>query len=366
MRKFLLIAATALLFVSCNKSDMTVYEGVYNVDNNTVVVVNNQKVNFTDFENARISIAVNKGDNCDITLTNFINGQPEVVIPGTIYETGTKSAAGATFSGSVSSGDRIISVEGTTADATIATITITEEIDVEGIVGKWSIAGASMDFSHPDLEILDLSGIIPELQLPMTTVVEMINMYLMQAIEEDPDLANWYIEFTSDGYIRSLDSQDDPEMLNIFGYYVKPEENIFGICIRKSLIEYIISMLDEDPELKQMLEMFGLGSLIDNPQSISVPLKYALSDAGLSLTADQSLVDPYLDMITEPVAIIKAMLSGLKYEDVAEFIYDNGLETFITEENFPAVIALVIDIVDALTDGQAQYSITLDLTPFAE
>lgn len=366
MRKFLLIAATALLFVSCNKSDLTVYEGVYNVDNNTVVTVNNQNVLFSDFENARISISVTNGDNCEITLTNFINGQPEVLVPGTINETGTKSAAGATFYGSVNSGDRIITVEGTTADATIATITINEEITVEGIIGKWSIGGASMDFSHPDLEILDLSAIIPDLQLPMTTVVEMINMYLMQAIAEEPGLADWYLEFTSDGYIRSLDIQDDPDMLNIFGYYVKPEENIFGICIRKSLVEEITELLNEVTELKQMLEMFGLSSLIDNPQSVSVPLKYAISGTGLSLTADQSLVDPYLDMISEPVAIIKAMLSSLQYGDVSEFIYENGLETLITEENFPAVIALVIDIIDALTDGQAQYSITLDLIPFAE
>lgn len=365
MKKFLLIAAAALLFVSCNKSDLTVYEGVYGVDNNTVVMVNNQNVNFSDFENARISIALTDGDNCEITLTNFINGQPEVIVPGTINETGTKSAAGATFYGSVNSGDRIITVEGTTSDATIASIAINEEITVDGIVGKWSIGGASMNFSHPDLEILDLSAIIPDLQLPMTTIVEMINMYLMQAIAEEPGLADWYLEFTSDGYIRSRDTQDEPDMLDIFGYYVKPEENVFGICLRKSLTEYMLALLDENPELKQMLEMFGLGSLIENPQGISVPLKYAVSGTGLSLTADQSLVDPYLDMISEPVAIIKAVLSGLQYGDVEEFIYENGLETFITEENFPAAIALVIDIVDALTDGQAQYSITLDLVPFA-
>ena len=47
MKKILFMAASALLILSCTKDpDLTVYEGSYKVDNNTVITVNNHSVNF--------------------------------------------------------------------------------------------------------------------------------------------------------------------------------------------------------------------------------------------------------------------------------------------------------------------------------
>ena len=72
MKKYLIFAASVLLFMSCNKSDMKVYEGNYSVDSKTVITVNNRNVDISDFENASISISITDGDLCEVTLTNFI------------------------------------------------------------------------------------------------------------------------------------------------------------------------------------------------------------------------------------------------------------------------------------------------------
>ncbi|HJB44981.1 MAG TPA: hypothetical protein IAB87_09405 [Candidatus Coprenecus merdipullorum] len=365
MKKILFIAASALLLLSCSKDpDMSIYEGSYTVDNNTAITVNSHKVNLGDYENASITITMTGGENCEVALINFINGQPEVKVPATISVSDTKAAAGATFSGSVNSGDRTITVNGITADGTIASIDISEEITAEGVVGRWILESASITFSHPDLETLDLSPIIPDFTLPMSSVVDMINALIAQSIADDPSLTQSYVEFTADGYISGTALQDIPEFQNIFCYYVKPAEDIFGIYLHKSFLEQISATLDEMPELSAMLDLFGLSTLIENPQSVSVPLSYSATGTSLSLTADQSLTDPYLAMLAEPVAIIKSLISDLEYDDVIEFLYMYDLETLITADNLPAVKELVISLIDALTDGQAQYSVTVGLTSY--
>lgn len=283
MKKYLIFAASALLFMSCNKSDMKVYEADYSVDNKTVITVNNRNVDISDFENASISIRITDGDLCEVTLTNFITGQPEVTVPATITD-GTKAAAGASFSGSINSGDRTVSVQGITADGTIASINIEEEITAEGIVGKWSLGGATVSFSHPDLEVLDLSSIIPDLVLPMTTVADMVNAMIMQSLAENPQIAASYVEFTSEGYIASSGFLTEPDMDDILAYYVQPEQNIFGIYLRKTVVDQIFGAAMEDPDTYQILQMLGLTSLIENPQSISVPLGYAVTESGLDLS----------------------------------------------------------------------------------
>ena len=351
MKKILFMAASALLILSCTKDpDLTVYEGSYKVDNNTVITVNNHSVNFGDYENASITITLTDGDNCEVVLTNFINGQSEVKVPATISGSATKAAAGASFSGSVSAGDRTVNVEGITADGTIASINISEEITAEGVVGRWTLGSAA---------------IIPDFTLPMATVVEMINGLIAQSIADDSSLAQSYIEFTADGYINGMDIQDAPELQNILCYYVNSDEGIFGIYLRKSLLEQLFAQIDQLPELSGMLEMFGLSTLIENPQNVSIPLSYSVSDGGLSLTADQSLADPYLAMLAEPVAIIKSLISDLEYDDVIEFLYMYDLQTLITSENLPAVKDLIISLIEALTDGQAKYSATIGLIPYA-
>ena len=101
MRNFIILAASALLLVSCNKNeaDLSIYEGEYAVDSATVITMNGNQVSLADYSNAAIRISATTGNDCEITLINLITGQPEVQFQGTVTEPEeTRSAAGAVFS----------------------------------------------------------------------------------------------------------------------------------------------------------------------------------------------------------------------------------------------------------------------------
>ena len=366
MRKYIIAAAASLLLLSCNEStDYSVYEGSYKVDNSTVITVNGQTVAIEDYENASITLTLTEGDGCEITLVNFINGQDEVTVPGTVSETGTKTAAGAGFSGQASSEDRTISIEGVTADGTIASITISEEITVEGLAGRWTLSSAELAFYHPDLEVIDLSSIIPGTVIPMETIVMMLNTMVNQAIADDESLSQSYLELTRDGYIQSGDAMGSYDTGHMLAYYAIPGDNIFGIYLRESIAAELLNAIRENPEVMDILDLFGFTSLLENPQSMDIRLSYALTGGNLSLTADQTITEPYLDMLSEPVKIIKSLIADLEDEDVSEFLVMNGLDSIITADNLPAAKDLIISVIDALTDGRAQYSATIGFIPYA-
>lgn len=353
MKKFILMIAAASMLLACNKNtEWSAYEGDYRVDGNTVIMLNGESVLISDYENAEINITLTDGNNCTIVLRNFINGQPEVSIPGTLTE--TKAASGASFSGSTNTTDRTVSVEGITAESTISSISITEKITVDGIPGKWTIGNIAVSFSHPDLNVIDLSGIADGLTVNVQDIVAAANDALAKMIAGGM-YNGTCIDFTEDGYISN----------RYVCYYVRPEEQTLNVYLRKSTVEMLFEEIKNDPDAMDIIAMLGFSSFIDNPQSMNITLQYATGENSLSLTATQALLDPYEDMLAQPLAVIKAFLSQMTYEFFTETFSDFPQITgIITEENFPAFKEILINTFDTVTDGQAQYSVRLDLVPF--
>ena len=87
-------------------------------------------------------------------------------------------------------------------------------------------------------------------------------------------------------------------------------------------------------------------------------------EAGQTGVTSPLIIAAMASAFAEPVAIIKSLISDLEYDDVIEFLYMYDLEALITADNLPAVKELVISLIDALTDGQAQYSVTVGLTSY--
>lgn len=355
MKKIIYFIVAAAMLMACNKdTEWTSYEGDYRVDANTEIILNGETVMISDYENAEIGITLTDGNNCIIVLRNFINGQPEVSIPGTLDQAGSKSASGASFSGSANTTDRTVTVEGITAESTIASISINEKITVEGIPGTWTVGNAAISFSHPDLNVIDLSGISEGLTVNVQDIVAAANEAIGQAIA-DGGFEGSCIIFTEDGYVTERQ----------VGYYVRPDEKTLYIYLSKSTVETLFGEIKEDPDAMDIIGMLGFSSFIENPQSMNIALQYATGENSLSLTATQALLDPYRDMLAQPVAIIKAFISQMTYSMFTEMFYGlPQITEIITEDKFPAFKEIILDTFDTVTDGRAQYSVRLDLVPF--
>lgn len=380
MRNFIILAASALLLVSCNKNeaDLSIYEGEYAVDSATVITMNGNQVSLADYSNAAIRISATTGNDCEITLINLITGQPEVQFQGTVTEPEeTRSAAGAVFSGQTMTADRSITVEGITAESALASVNITEQITVQGIPGKWTLDGIALTFSHPDLDTLDLTGLlagqvtqspgpqIPDLKFPVTDLLATVNELINSSIAADPAVREDYIELTADGYVNPGNITDGPAATeDIASYYVRPGDKTLNIFLPKSVVTELFNGLKDNSGYSALIEMFELENFLSNPQSIVIPLDYAMTDNGLSLTADQDIVAQYMNTLSGAINAVKELILSLSPETIrtAAATMFPGLEALITNDNYTVIISLLTDIVDAFTSPEARYSVTLDLT----
>ena len=380
MRNFIILAASALLLVSCNKNeaDLSIYEGEYAVDSATVITMNGNQVSLADYSNAAIRISATTGNDCEITLINLITGQPEVQFQGTVTEPEeTRSAAGAVFSGQTMTADRSITVEGITSESALASVNITEQITVQGIPGKWTLDGIALTFSHPDLDTLDLTGLlagqvtqspgpqIPDLKFPVTDLLATVNELINSSIAADPAVREDYIELTADGYVNPGNITDGPAATeDIASYYVRPGDKTLNIFLPKSVVTELFNGLKDNSGYSALIEMFELENFLSNPQSIVIPLDYAMTDNGLSLTADQDIVAQYMNTLSGAINAVKELILSLSPETIrtAAARMFPGLEALITNDNYTVIISLLTDIVDAFTSPEARYSATLDLT----
>lgn len=122
--------------------------------------------------------------------------------------------------------------------------------------------------------------------------------------------------------------------------------------------------LKDNSGYSALIEMFELENFLSNPQSIVIPLDYAMTDNGLSLTADQDIVAQYMNTLSGAINAVKELILSLSPETIrtAAATMLPGLETLITNDNYTVIISLLTDIVDAFTSPEARYSVTLDLT----
>lgn len=364
MRKTIILAASVLLF-SCNtkENDMSVYDGEYTVDNATVITMNGNQVSIPDYSGAAIRIAATAGNDCDITLINLITGQTEVDIPGTLST--AEGSDGTVFSGETVSGDRSVTVEGTTSGTTLASVNITEKINVQGIPGKWTLGSISLEFSHPDMSTLDLSGLVPGASVPVSDLVSSVNELLNSLISADPSIKESYVELTEDGYVNTGDAvngTDSPE--DIISYYILQGDKTLYIQLPKSVVETIFLSLLENPESEAIIEACELGSFISNPQSMGIPFGYAIENNVLSLTVDQEVVSPYLSSLSRATDLIKEEILSLpaEYSMIIADLIMPDYSKYINDTNYTVINNLLIDIIDALISPDATYSVTFGLT----
>lgn len=365
MKHLILTAAAALMLLSsCNQEkEWSIYDGDYTVDANTVITLNGKDVLLSDYENASISIRVLEGNRCDIILENFITGQPEITVQATLAESGTKATAGAAFSGSAATSDRTVNVEGVTGESTIASISIAEEITVDGIPGKWAVSSTVFSFSHPELQTIDFSEAFPGVTVDISTIVDLINGYLAQAIETDDLLSDFYLELSKDGSVSISDAGE--ELDGLLCYYVRPEENSLCIHLRKSVVETLFNNIMNEPDIMNVISMLGFSSLIENPQSMNIALYYTTGDNTLNLTATQVILDPYEEQLAQPLSMLKALLETITYENAAELLAGiPELGQLVNADNFPILKSILIDTLSTLTDGQAEYSLSTELIPY--
>ena len=227
------------------------------------------------------------------------------------------------------------------------------------LVGEWAISHASIAFQHPDLTSIDLSVISPELgEIAISDIVAMGNEAINNGLNEDPSVSADLI-LTEDGNLI-IDGLDVPITYTV-------DNSTLNVHVDQSVISGIAEQIKNEQDVMDILSQLGLSGLVENPQSVDLPLTYSVSESSLSLTADQNTAAPYMEMLAPAVETLTGLLNSLTYEMFSALLENAGLELAdtVTPENFPAIKQLILDVFSALTDGKAEYSLTTDFIPYA-
>ena len=228
-----------------------------------------------------------------------------------------------------------------------------------GVTGEWVADHVTLAFQHPDLTSIDLSVISPELgEIAISDIVAMGNEAINNGLNEDPSVSADLI-LTEDGNLI-IDGLDVPITYTV-------DNSTLNVHVDQSVISGIAEQIKNEQDIMNILSMLGLAELIENPQSVDLPLTYSVSESSLSLTADQNTAAPYMEMLAPAVETLTGLLNTLTYEMFSALLENAGLELAdtVTPENFPAIKQLILDVFSALTDGKAEYSLTTDFIPYA-
>lgn len=228
-----------------------------------------------------------------------------------------------------------------------------------GVTGEWVADHVTLAFQHPDLTSIDLSVISPELgEIAISDIVAMGNEAINNGLNEDPSVSADLI-LTEDGNLI-IDGLDVPITYTV-------DNSTLNVHVDQSVISGIAEQIKNEQDIMNILSMLGLAELIENPQSVDLPLTYSVSESSLSLTADQNTAAPYMEMLAPAVETLTGLLNALTYEMFSALLENAGLELAdtVTPENFPAIKQLILDVFSALTDGKAEYSLTTDFIPYA-
>ncbi len=228
-----------------------------------------------------------------------------------------------------------------------------------GVTGEWVADHVTLAFQHPDLTSIDLSVISPELgEIAISDIVAMGNEAINNGLNEDPSVSADLI-LTEDGNLI-IDGLDVPITYTV-------DNSTLNVHVDQSVISGIAEQIKNEQDVMDILSQLGLSGLVENPQSVDLPLTYSVSESSLSLTADQNTAAPYMEMLAPAVETLTGLLNSLTYETFSALLQNAGLELAdtVTPENFPAIKQLILDVFSALTDGKAEYSLTTDFIPYA-
>lgn len=228
-----------------------------------------------------------------------------------------------------------------------------------GVTGEWVADHVTLAFQHPDLTSIDLSVISPELgEIAISDIVAMGNEAINNGLNEDPSVSADLI-LTEDGNLI-IDGLDVPITYTV-------DNSTLNVHVDQSVISGIAEQIKNEQDVMDILSLLGLSGLVENPQSVDLPLTYSVSESSLSLTADQNTAAPYMEMLAPAVETLTGLLNALTYEMFSALLENAGLELAdtVTPENFPAIKQLILDVFSALTDGKAEYSLTTDFIPYA-
>ena len=228
-----------------------------------------------------------------------------------------------------------------------------------GVTGEWVADHVTLAFQHPDLTSIDLSVISPELgEIAISDIVAMGNEAINNGLNEDPSVSADLI-LTEDGNLI-IDGLDVPITYTV-------DNSTLNVHVDQSVISGIAEQIKNEQDVMDILSLLGLSGLVENPQSVDLPLTYSVSESSLSLTADQNTAAPYMEMLAPAVETLTELLNSLTYEMFSALLENAGLELAdtVTPENFPAIKQLILDVFSALTDGKAEYSLTTDFIPYA-
>ena len=228
-----------------------------------------------------------------------------------------------------------------------------------GVTGEWVADHVTIAFQHPDLTSIDLSVISPELgEIAISDIVAMGNEAINNGLNEDPSVSADLI-LTEDGNLI-IDGLDVPITYTV-------DNSTLNVHVDQSVISGIAEQIKNEQDVMDILSLLGLSGLVENPQSVDLPLTYSVSESSLSLTADQNTAAPYMEMLAPAVETLTGLLNALTYEMFSALLENAGLELAdtVTPENFPAIKQLILDVFSALTDGKAEYSLTTDFIPYA-
>ena len=228
-----------------------------------------------------------------------------------------------------------------------------------GVTGEWVADHVTLAFQHPDLTSIDLSVISPELgEIAISDIVAMGNEAINTGLKEDPSTSA-DLTLTEDGNLI-IDGLDVPITYTV-------DNSTLNVHVDQSVISGIAEQIKNEQDVMDILSLLGLSGLVENPQSVDLPLTYSVSESSLSLTADQNTAAPYMEMLAPAVETLTGLLNSLTYEMFSALLENAGLELAdtVTPENFPAIKQLILDVFSALTDGKAEYSLTTDFIPYA-
>lgn len=228
-----------------------------------------------------------------------------------------------------------------------------------GVTGEWVADHVTLAFQHPDLTSIDLSVISPELgEIAISDIVAMGNEAINTGLKEDPSTSA-DLTLTEDGNLI-IDGLDVPITYTV-------DNSTLNVHVDQSVISGIAEQIKNEQDVMDILSQLGLSGLVENPQSVDLPLTYSVSESSLSLTADQNTAAPYMEMLAPAVETLTGLLNSLTYEMFSALLENAGLELAdtVTPENFPAIKQLILDVFSALTDGKAEYSLTTDFIPYA-